>query len=145
MSGTSTAPSSADPTIVADPVILIVEDDASVRQLLQRMLAHLGGRTALAVDTATAVAATLAQPELALALIDLSLDGSDGIAAARALLALRPDLLIVPMSGNLDHLRAVQQTIGTPHTLNKPFSLRELAELVALAQSHPPRLKERHV
>lgn len=129
----------------SDPVILIVEDDASVRQVLHRMLNHLGGRTTAAVDVASAIAATLAQSELALALIDFNLDGSDGLTAARALQELRPDLLIVLMSGDPDQLLAAQQLVSTLHILHKPFSLNDLAELIAMARCHSPQLKERYV
>jgi len=125
-----------------EPAILIVEDDANVRQLLHRMLAYLGNRTTAAVDTASAVAATLDQSELALALIDLNLKGSNGLAAARALQALRPDLLIVLMSGDPHHLLMAQQLMGTLHVLHKPFSLEDLAELITAARCHLPQLKE---
>jgi two-component system OmpR family response regulator len=127
------------------PSILIVEDDASVRQLLCRMLGHLGARPTTALDTADAVAAVHAEPGLALALIDLSLNGADGVTTARALRLLLPDLLIVLMSGDIAHLLAAQQLVGTPHILQKPFSLRDMAELVAIARCNPPRLKERYV
>lgn len=128
-----------------EPVILIVDNNAGVRQVLARMLAHLGSAPASATDTASAVAAAQARPQLALALIDLSLNGSDGVDTAQALRRLRPDLLIVLMSGNLTHLLAAQSQVGTPYLLRKPFSLSEIADLVALAHSQPSRLRERHV
>lgn len=124
------------------PTILIVEDDASVRQMLHHMLTQLGSATVAAVDAAGAVAMALTQSMLSLALIDLRLHGSDGVTAACALQALRPDLLIVLMSADRDHLRVAQQHVGTLHVLHKPLSLHDLAELVAMAQCHPRQSKE---
>jgi DNA-binding response OmpR family regulator len=53
------------------PAVLVVEDDESVRRVLHRMLTFVGSRTTTATDSATAVAVTLAQPDLALALTAL--------------------------------------------------------------------------
>ena len=137
---------SASTTPVSEsPTILVVEDDVSVRHVLQNMLTHLGCRVSAAADTAAAVTVALGQPELTLALIDLSLDGCDGVDTVHILQELRPDILIVPMSGDPDYLLATQQSVGAPHALSKPFSLRDLGELVTMARCHVPQLKERCV
>jgi len=113
--------------------VLVVEDDDVVRSVLRRMLAFAGSRAYTAADAAGAVALTIAQPNLAFALIDLTLNGPDGVATAQALHAVRPDLPIVLMSGDPARAEAVQSSAGAIGVLSKPCAIEELAALVASA------------
>lgn len=120
----------------ARPDVLVVEDDEAVRSVLYRMLDHAGSRAYTAADAAGALALTIAQPDLALALVDLSLNGPDGVATAQALHALRPDLPIVLMSGDPERAQAVQGQAGAVGVLGKPCAIEDLARLVAARARH---------
>lgn len=113
------------------PDVLVVEDDEAVRSVLYRMLDCAGSRAYTAADAAGALALTIAQPDLALALIDLCLNGPDGVATAQALHALRPDLPIVLMSGDPERAQSVQGQAGAIGVLGKPCAIEDLAHLVA--------------
>lgn len=125
-------PISTNPTS-KPPAVLVVEHSQDVRLVLHRMLVHVGSRPTTAADTASAVAAVQAQPDLALVLITLGLDSPEGIATARALRSLRPDLPIVLMSGDPARALSLQPLVGARAVLSKPCSLRDLAALVAAA------------
>lgn len=116
------------------PAVLVVERHAGVRQVLQRMLTHVGSLPTAVEDAAGAVAAVLAQPELALALINLGQDDSDGVSAVSALRAVRPDLPIVLMSADPAQALVIQPLVGARSVLGKPCSLSDLAELVGVAR-----------
>ena len=126
-------PHSTTPPPGAGTDVLVVEDDDVVRSVLRRMLAFAGSRAYTAADAAGAVALTIAQPSLAFALIDLSLNGPDGVATAQALHAVRPDLPIVLMSGDPARAEAVQRSAGAVGVLSKPCAIEDLAALVASA------------
>ncbi len=128
---TATQPTSAiKPADPATPLILIVDDDPAVRKVLNRMLLHLGYAACTASDTATALEQSHNQP--ALALIDLFLDGEDGLDTARALRAARPALPIVLMSGDPFRAASAAAALGSATSLGKPCLLEQLQAAMEL-------------
>ncbi len=105
--------------------LLIVDDDASVRQMLGEYLAGHG----FAVRTAGDGAAMRAELERALpdlVLLDLRLPGEDGLALARFLRE-HYDLGIVMVTASGDTVdRVVGLEVGADDYVAKPFDPREL-------------------
>lgn len=116
-------PSDAVP--VAQPRLLLVDDDADILALLTRYLGANGCRTATAASAAQARAA-IAAGEIDLVLLDLGLPDEDGLSLLRHLQTRWRGPVIV-VSGRGDAVdRVVGLELGADDYLAKPFDLREL-------------------
>jgi DNA-binding response OmpR family regulator len=110
--------------------ILVVEDEAQLRQMLSRALQRLGYNACTAPDVATALhLARIAGPDLILLDVDLP-DGS-GFALCRAI-KINPDLASVPVvfatGRDTREDRQIAAQVGGVDYIVKPFDLRQLAE-----------------
>ena len=116
--------------------VLVVDDDANVRMISDRLLRRLGYQTCLAHDGQQALEVLAAGPTVDMVLLDVRmprLDGRQTLAAIRARFA---DLPVVIVSGfgaeaDMDAIRA----LGIQGLLEKPFSAESLAK--ALQQARP--------
>lgn len=130
------APSTTD---LHDVRTLIVEDDASAREVLQHYLTAWGMRSEAAPDAATGLRmledrAAAGEP-FHLALIDFRLPGMDGIALARSI---RADLRIcttrsILMSGYDTPERVVMANASISNFLPKPIRRSQLFDCIAEA------------
>lgn len=113
--------------------VLIVEDDAAVRQLLARFLQFDGYTPLGAASPAEALALAEAhRARLALALVDLHLEaGARGEAVIEALRAALPELPVATMSGA--PLQGSLPLPGVVAHLPKPFLRADLLRVLALA------------
>jgi DNA-binding response OmpR family regulator len=123
--------------------ILIVDDDASVRELLKLQLAGAGYDVELADDAIIAGRALMRSPP-DLMLVDVAmpyLDGLEFVAALKADTTV-PDVPVVFITGHaevLDRARA----LGAP-CLKKPFNAEQLLAVVSRElQLRPPRRRAR--
>ncbi len=113
------------------PTVLIVDDDAALREGLAETLADLGHRAEQAADGAAALA-RLAQGGVDAVLLDLRMPGLDGMEVLRRLRA-RPDappvavLTAVPTAANT--IEAMR--LGAVDHLAKPIGRDDLAALLA--------------
>jgi CheY-like chemotaxis protein len=126
------APSPAAPCL---GTILVVEDEDTVRTLVQRILERNGYRVLTAASGAEALAlAGLYNGEIALALTDVVMPGMSGRDFADQVTAATPDLKVVFMSGYPDEVAADLGVLG-PETnyLQKPFT--ESGVLAALGRA----------
>lgn len=110
-------------------MILVVDDDASVRATIAAALAALGyavREAASGVDALAMVRADLPS----LVILDYVMPGMDGAETARAIAAIDPDVPIVFSTGHAA-LRALRAAAGEEiEVLEKPFTLDELDALV---------------
>jgi signal transduction histidine kinase/CheY-like chemotaxis protein len=108
-------------------LILVVEDEASVRALTVQSLRSLGYRTIEAQDATVALDLLEENPDVKLVMSDVVMPGSlDGIALARQVRARRPDVRLLIVSG-------YSEPTGSPiewPTLAKPYRRDELARAV---------------
>ncbi len=114
-------------------LVLLVEDDADVRQVIRNQLLDLGHPVLEADNAAHALELVRNIDDIAIVVTDVIMPGSrNGREMARDAKALRPQLHIVIMSGFEDLLRDNHSNDAEFASLNKPFTKRELA--VALGQ-----------
>jgi CheY-like chemotaxis protein len=116
-------------TAESRPGILVVDDDAVIRRLLQLALeqdgfqvwAADGGRKAIDLYTRCRQA-------IAVVLLDIAMPDMDGPATYEALRQMDPDVRACFMSGNMgDHDPEELMRRGARRIFTKPFALNDLA------------------
>jgi CheY-like chemotaxis protein len=119
------------PDAAAGLRVLVVEDEASIREFLNTTLTCLGHRPRLTADVAAARAA-LAEERFDVVLTDLGLPGASGEEIARAAAGLRPPPPVVLLTGWADQLRAENITVeGVRRVLGKPVTIDTLRAALA--------------
>jgi CheY-like chemotaxis protein len=110
--------------------ILVVDDDAGVREVLQSMLETAGYRVAVAVNGREALAA-LRERVFDCIITDLVMPEQEGIETIKLIRRDYPDLGIIAMSGAFggDYLR-IASYLGAHATLAKPVQLPTLLATV---------------
>jgi CheY-like chemotaxis protein len=117
--------------------ILLVDDDASVRDLLEAVLTEAGFEVIAAGDGDEALRLWRKLNGADLAIVDMFMPRKDGIETIIELKTHSPAVPIIAMSGGgrdkeLDILRSAK-TLGAVLTLEKPFHTREILDLVTKA------------
>ncbi|HMK20856.1 MAG TPA: ATP-binding protein, partial [Terriglobales bacterium] len=119
--------------------ILLVEDEDAVRSLVQAILSADGYRVLVATSPAHAIALCRShQGSIDVLLTDVVMPEANGPELAKALLALRPELKVVYMSGYAgEHLD--QEGVGAEGALllQKPFTAAVLEEKILQALGQP--------
>jgi two-component system, OmpR family, response regulator len=107
------------------PHVLVVDDDAAIRQLVDEYLGRNDFRVSAAVDGAGFTAALRSQV-LDLVLLDLRLPGEDGMQLLRELRA-ESQIPVIILTGRTEEAdRVMGLELGADDYLTKPFSPREL-------------------
>jgi two-component system, OmpR family, phosphate regulon response regulator OmpR len=108
-----------------EPHLLVVDDDARLRELLRRYLSDSGFRITTAADASEA-RANLASFAFDLVVLDVMMPGENGLALTRALRheGRVPVLLLTAMGEPEDRVNGLEQ--GADDYLSKPFEPREL-------------------
>jgi two-component system response regulator MprA len=110
--------------------VLVVEDDAPVRRMLERTLSAEGYAVVAVADGGTALARVEAEAPDAIVL-DVAMPGLDGLAVARRLRSrgvATPILMLTARDGVRDRVAGLDA--GADDYLVKPFALSELAARV---------------
>jgi PAS domain S-box-containing protein len=112
--------------------ILVVDDEAMVRNPCQAMLEHLGFRVLAAADGQEAVEVFGAHADqIACVVLDLTMPRMDGVTAFRELRRLRPDVKVLLASG-YNEQEATQRFVGQGLAgfIQKPYRLQDLEEKI---------------
>ncbi len=125
--------------------VLLLDDEAPVRDALGRLLRALGHRCSVA-STGEEVLELLRQdtnaaPEFDLALFDIKIiDGMGGVETMRAMERLGISFPIVSMSGYAltEIFASEDDRRGFVEHLQKPFGVKELKQVIQLVSSRPP-------
>jgi CheY-like chemotaxis protein len=131
------AASSAPPPEVytGDPqeIILVVDDEAVVRQFSKDALLELGYRVLEADGAAAALRLIEANPDISLLFTDVVMPDTNGRKLADAVALLRPDLKVLFTTGYtrnaIIHNGVLDQGV---HLIGKPFTIDELAAKIRL-------------
>jgi DNA-binding response OmpR family regulator len=114
-------------------VILIVEDEASVAELIAETLIQRGHEARVAVSAAHAsMLVSTERPDVIL--LDINLPDSSGTVALGRLHQLRPDVPIIMLTANTDDALA-RATLkrGARDYISKPFNIDHLIRVVEFA------------
>jgi two-component system, OmpR family, response regulator len=105
--------------------ILVVDDDPQIRGLLNEYLAENGLRVSVAAN-GREMTQTLADESIDLVILDLRLEGEDGMSIARSLRE-RLSMPVIMLTGVRDEAdRVMGLELGADDYITKPFSPREL-------------------
>src|SRR6187431_284646 len=128
---------STAPTARADRVV-VVDDDARIRDLLRRYLTQEGFEVLLAED-AKALNRVLTRETVNLIVLDLMLPGEDGLSICRRLRAAKDLTPIIMLTAKVEDVdRIVGLEVGADDYLAKPFNPRELlARIHAVLRRRP--------
>ena len=123
------------------PHILVVEDDAATRDLVEQYLGDYKFRVTAAA-TAAEAEQRLAEEVVDLVVLDLNLPDQDGLTLARKLRE-HSSIPIVMLTGRVDEVdRVLGLELGADDYVTKPFSPRELLARIRAVlrrtQSAPP-------
>ncbi|HXF65583.1 MAG TPA: two-component system response regulator OmpR [Burkholderiales bacterium] len=119
--------------------ILVVDDDARLRELLNRYLSEQG-YAVRTVQNAIEMNRQLARERYDLMILDLMLPGEDGLSICRRLRGGGEKLPIIMLTAKGDDVdRIVGLELGADDYLPKPFNPRELlARIQAVLRRRPP-------
>jgi two-component system phosphate regulon response regulator OmpR len=120
--------------------ILVVDDDARIRDLLRRYLTQEGFEVMVAED-GKALNRILLRETVDLIVLDLMMPGEDGLSICRRLRAAsdRTPIIMLTAKGE-DVDRIVGLEVGADDYLGKPFNPRELlARVHAVLRRRPPQ------
>ena len=118
--------------------VLVVEDDPSVRGLLQTLLSAEGYEVVTASDGLAGLVKASSQPP-ALVLLDLMMPDLGGV---RVLEEMRddPELAKVPVivvTGKVDAIASMRELLGEDNVFLKPFAVGELLARVGAVTGGP--------
>lgn len=113
-------------------MVLVVDDEPSIRTLLADVLEELGFRSIEASDAATALKVLEATSGIGLMVTDLGLRGEmDGRALADTGRALRPSLKILFITGYEENAAEAKAALGPDmRVLTKPFVTDDLMRVI---------------
>jgi len=119
--------------------ILVVDDDARLRELLNRYLGEQGYAVRVVAD-AVEMNRLLSRERYDLMILDLMLPGEDGLSICRRLRGGGETLPIIMLTAKGDDVdRIVGLELGADDYLPKPFNPRELvARIQAVLRRRPP-------
>jgi two-component system, OmpR family, phosphate regulon response regulator OmpR len=125
----------------SEPHLLVVDDDARLRELLRRYLADQGFRVTTAGDAAEA-RAKFASFAFDLLVLDVMMPGEDGLALTRSVRTESriPILLLTAMAEPEDRINGLER--GADDYLAKPFEPRELVLRIRNILQRVPREAE---
>ena len=114
-------------------LILLVEDEQSVRDLTAKMLEGLGYATLTAVDGAAGLDILSKRDDIALLITDIVMPGElNGYDLANRVREVRPDLPVMLVSGHpLERGMSQQSEQWSGALLQKPYRTGELARFVS--------------
>jgi PAS domain S-box-containing protein len=111
--------------------VLLVDDDALIRDILPPMLEQLGHRVVSASSGLEAIRRLDAGLQADLVILDHNMPGMTGAETLPRIFQLRPELRVIIATGFLDtELKMLLSSFPAVLTLQKPFSLEELRQML---------------
>ena len=124
--------------------MLVVDDDAGVREVLVDALTSHGYRAIEAPDGHAALAALRREPSVALVVLDMILPGMGGREVFRRIRAERPDVRVLLSTGFSEDGDAQEVLAeGGDGILRKPYRPHDLAKRVREVLDRPPTTSTR--
>jgi two-component system, cell cycle sensor histidine kinase and response regulator CckA len=118
---------------IEQPLVLVVDDEAPIREMERRILQRGGYRVLEASGASEAFALLKAGTVPNLLIADLDMPELSGEAMVNRIHAIRPDLRVLYVTGNIDRLLDARSLLWEGEAfLDKPFSAAGLLEAVSM-------------
>ena len=114
------------------PTVLVVDDEAPIRQIARRILEDEGYQVTEASNGLEAIALLAQGVPLDLLIADLDMPQLGGDEMVRRVRATRPDLKVLYATGHIDRLMDTRPLWEGEAFLDKPFGAAGLLEAVSL-------------
>jgi DNA-binding NtrC family response regulator len=124
--------------------VLIVDDDKSVRNFLERFLKQKGYLWVHSVKTGKEALDIIKKEDIKLVLLDIKLPGIDGIEVLRKIKGLKKDTDVIMITGFPEETTAKEALkLGAYDYIMKPFDLAylELCVFTKISAKRPPQQK----
>jgi excisionase family DNA binding protein len=133
--GVGDAPPSQGASRQTKPRVLVVDDEASIREMLSRTLALAQYEVDTAADATTALDHMRARgDEYDLMIADLKMPGMDGLALIRQVREIKSNLPVIIITGFSTESSAIDAVnLGVAGYLTKPFRVPQVLEAAAKA------------
>ncbi len=119
--------------VTSRPRILVADDEASIRELLQKTLALADYDVDVANDGRSALE-RLRSATYDLLITDLKMPGADGLTVIREARRYRPDLPVIVITGFSTEASAIEAlNLGVSGYLTKPFRIPKVLAVAAKA------------
>jgi DNA-binding NtrC family response regulator len=129
------------PTMSPRARVLIADDDAPIRSLIEYHVRQAGFETVAVADGGQAIAA--ASGDLALALVDLRMPVADGMKVLAHFREKHPDVPVVMVSAHAEIREALAAVrAGAFEYVRKPFEIDELLAVITAADRHAASLRD---
>lgn len=116
---------------IPTPVILVVEDDAGVRKMLETMIPQLGYDVRVAVTGKEAVRLYQKGNQFDLVLMDVRMPDMDGPQALLELKKIDPKIVCCFMTGHSgEYTHAELLSFGAVVVIDKPFGASDLQKII---------------
>ena len=123
--------------------ILVVDDEAAIREMLKRGLAQMGGFSVEVAENGTAAIEKIQNDIFDLVLTDLKMPGMDGIELLKTIKWTRPEVMVILMTAHASIETAVEaMKIGANDYITKPIDLNDLILRVSKVQREGLLLQE---
>ncbi len=124
-------PSDLDASMDKDRIdILVLDDEASIRWVIEKTLAGSGHRLRFAEDAEQA-RMLASKHHIDLALVDINLPGDDGFSFLQSQRSANPEMLVAVITGQSTMQNAITaMKLGAFDYLTKPFDIDEIESLV---------------
>jgi PAS domain S-box-containing protein len=121
--------------------VLVVDDEAPLRNLLEAALGRRGYRIATAADGLEAIERIMERGGAYDAvLLDLNMPGASGLEVYKVIRATHPGLKVLVITGHLTpDARAEFERMGQHNFIKKPYTLGELGRSLRTLLEHPAR------
>lgn len=125
--------------------ILFVDDEKALVELAQKMLVFLGYKVTAEINSTTALEIFRSQPDaFDLVITDMTMPNLTGMALAKELLAIRPDIPIILCTGFSELVSEKQaKETGIRKFVMKPFTSAILAQTIRKAMDETALLQQR--
>ncbi|MCC6523867.1 MAG: response regulator transcription factor [Polyangiaceae bacterium] len=119
---------------MTEELVLVVEDDPTMRLGLQKALRSAGYRVEVARDGTEGLARALAAPRPDLVLLDVMLPGRNGYEVLEEIRLVDPELIVLMLTAKGEERDKVRGLgLGADDYVTKPFGVAELLARVAAA------------
>ena len=127
-----------------DPLkILVVDDEAPVRELLRRGLSHMGNFSVEVASNGSEAVEKIEKDIFDLVLTDLMMPEMDGMELLKTIKGTRPEVMVIMMTAHGSIETAVEaMKIGANDYITKPIDFNELLIHISKAQKESLVLKE---